>query len=162
MLADAEPKSSKAACLGTGCGVLILLIAVPALLIYIQTGRPWFTGAYGPMVEEALALPVPDSTGDLHSFFVDGTVAKYIPSGTPADRAAVVLREQGFSVQTDSVTSGGFVDQECAACTSEIEGWFREGKLKGNQVIRIWLGVERGRVRYVKARRQDRPPPIQL
>ena len=161
-MADAKPKSPNASCLGTGFGILVVLIAVPALLIYFQLGRPWFTGSYGPMVEEVLALPVPDSAGDLHSFYVDGTVAQYIPVGTAADRAAAVLRQHGVSVQTDSVTRGGFVDHECPACTSEIEGWFRDGKLKGNQVLRVWLGIEGGRVRYVKARRQDRPPPILL
>lgn len=160
--ADSKPHSSGASWLGTGCGILIVLIAVPALLIYFQLDRPWITGAYGPLVQEVLALPVPDSTSELHSFFVDGTVATYIPIGTAADRATAVLRQHGLSVQTDSVTRGGFVDQECPAGTSEIEGVFKEGKLKGHQVIRVWLGIERGRVRSVKARRQDRPPAILL
>lgn len=160
--ADSKPQSSGASCLGTGCGILIVLIAVPALLVCSRLGRPWITGAYGPLVEEVLALPVPDSTTDLHSFFVDGTVAKYVPIGVAADRATALLRQHGLSVQTDSVTRGGFVDRECPACTSEIEGVFKEGKLKGNQVIRVWLGTERGRVRHVKAGRQDRPPAILL
>ena len=143
-------------------GVLALFLCVPAAWIAFDVGRPWTTPDHGPLVREVLALPVPDGAGDLDSFFVDGAVAGYVPLGTPADRAAAMLEAQGFSVSRDSVTSGGFVDRGCPGCTGEIEGWFREGRLEGDQVFRIWLGIEHGRVRYVKGRRSDRPPAIQL
>lgn len=143
-------------------GVLALFFGVPAAWIAFDTGQPWITPDHGPLVREVLALPVPDSAGDLDSFFVDDAVARYIPPGTPADRAAAILEAQGFFVDHDTVTGGGFVDADCPGCTGEIEGWFREGRLQGDQVFRVWLGIELGRVRYVKGRRSDRPPAIQL
>ena len=148
--------------LASGCAVLLLFLGVPALWIALSLSRPWFTHRYGPLVEEVLAAPVPDKTGDLHSFFVDGTVARYVPVGTNADLARKMLEDQGFTVDVDSIVHGGFVDQGCPECTGELEGRFEEGRFRGNQVIRVWLGIERGRVRYIKGRRSDRPPPIML